>query len=662
MTRQVINLGTGPDSGDGDTLREGGRKINENFGELYAAQILTSTDQLPEGLLNQYYTEARVTARFNSAALTGTPTAPTAAALDNSTQIATTAFVKNQNYATNAYVAAPPDNWVGGASPATISSALDTLAADNRGSVTFNYVTDADATLSTAQNNHAQLIITGAVLTAPRNLIVETRVHRFWVRNSTAQTITVKTAAGAGVAILAGNSKNIACDGANVVLSTMLASEIVNVPANGNTGTTVQAAIDQTINTSSTAQTKAGLLTFTGGVSSQRVVASNQSFGAGALSNAGLTGANNTATGNNALNANSSGGNNTAGGFSALASNSTGGSNTAIGSLALNASTTGGSDTATGHNSLRCNTTGTANTANGHNSLSSNVTNNSNTAYGQDSLATAGGNLSTVTITSGGTGYTTASVSFSGATISNAIGTATVSGGQVTAITITNPGAGYSNNPVITITGDGTGATATAVPVNTSASNTAVGAQAGSPPDASGRVRFDSNSTYIGVATGRDATLPILTVLTNAAAIGATARVGASNTMALGGTGGNAVAVVIGKTSSTVGQGGIDLTGNALVGTRAAIGGALSTQTVAAFLKVYGRTELTDAIQPAARTVATLPAASGYPAGYTFYCSNARTGRDIANTPQDGTGNGAGCLVTSNGTNWLTPTGLTASA
>lgn len=38
--------------------------------------------------------------RINSPALTGTPTAPTPLTADNSTTIATTAFVKSQGYAT----------------------------------------------------------------------------------------------------------------------------------------------------------------------------------------------------------------------------------------------------------------------------------------------------------------------------------------------------------------------------------------------------------------------------------------------------------------------------------------------------------------------------------------------------------------------------------
>lgn len=37
MAQQTINIGTVPNDGTGDTLREGGDKINDNFTELYGA-------------------------------------------------------------------------------------------------------------------------------------------------------------------------------------------------------------------------------------------------------------------------------------------------------------------------------------------------------------------------------------------------------------------------------------------------------------------------------------------------------------------------------------------------------------------------------------------------------------------------------------------------
>lgn len=70
------------------------------------------------------------------------------------------------------------------------------------------------------------------------------------------------------------------------------------------------------------------------------------------------------------------------------------------------------------------------------------------------------GGLTAINVTAQGDSYTAATVEITGDG-TGATATATVTGGKVTAITITNPGSGYTA-PVITITGDGNGATATA--------------------------------------------------------------------------------------------------------------------------------------------------------------------------------------------------------
>lgn len=76
-----------------------------------------------------------------------------------------------------------------------------------------------------------------------------------------------------------------------------------------------------------------------------------------------------------------------------------------------------------------------------------------------------GDSVATVTVTAGGSGYTSApTVTFSGGGGSGATATATVTSGAVTAITVTNGGSGYTSAPTVTITGGaGSGATATAV-------------------------------------------------------------------------------------------------------------------------------------------------------------------------------------------------------
>ena len=72
--------------------------------------------------------------------------------------------------------------------------------------------------------------------------------------------------------------------------------------------------------------------------------------------------------------------------------------------------------------------------------------------------------VASTTITAGGSGYSSATVTFSAAPAGGvtATGTATLSGDAVASITITNPGNGYTSAPTITIGGDGSGATATA--------------------------------------------------------------------------------------------------------------------------------------------------------------------------------------------------------
>ncbi len=70
--------------------------------------------------------------------------------------------------------------------------------------------------------------------------------------------------------------------------------------------------------------------------------------------------------------------------------------------------------------------------------------------------------VSAVAVDTGGSGYTSATVSFSGGGGSGAEATATVAGGVVTGIAVTKGGSGYTSEPTVTIGGDGTGATATA--------------------------------------------------------------------------------------------------------------------------------------------------------------------------------------------------------
>jgi hypothetical protein len=85
--------------------------------------------------------------------------------------------------------------------------------------------------------------------------------------------------------------------------------------------------------------------------------------------------------------------------------------------------------------------------------------------YNVNPSRSANGEVVTLTITNGGTGYTSApTVEFVSTSGINAAATATInSDGEVESVTITNGGTGYKTNPTVNLTGGGgTGAAVTA--------------------------------------------------------------------------------------------------------------------------------------------------------------------------------------------------------
>lgn len=70
--------------------------------------------------------------------------------------------------------------------------------------------------------------------------------------------------------------------------------------------------------------------------------------------------------------------------------------------------------------------------------------------------------LSSVALTQAGSGYTSATVSFTGGGGTGATANAVITDGAITAIEITDPGTGYTGAPTVNISGDGTGAAAQA--------------------------------------------------------------------------------------------------------------------------------------------------------------------------------------------------------
>lgn len=58
MAQQIINLGTNPNDGSGDTIRDGGDKINDNFTELYTrVGDLEGSQVTADAILRASYTE-----------------------------------------------------------------------------------------------------------------------------------------------------------------------------------------------------------------------------------------------------------------------------------------------------------------------------------------------------------------------------------------------------------------------------------------------------------------------------------------------------------------------------------------------------------------------------------------------------------------------------
>jgi hypothetical protein len=99
MAYQALLLGAVENDGTGDTLRVGGAKINSNFTELYGKFPVAYADitGAPTTFAFADLTGVPGFALLESPAFSGIPAAPTAAKATNTTQLATTAFVRSQS-------------------------------------------------------------------------------------------------------------------------------------------------------------------------------------------------------------------------------------------------------------------------------------------------------------------------------------------------------------------------------------------------------------------------------------------------------------------------------------------------------------------------------------------------------------------------------------
>ena len=188
--------------------------------------------------------------------------------------------------------------------------------------------------------------------------------------------------------------------------------------------------------------------------------------------------------------------------------------------------------------------------------------------------------IGSITVTNGGSGYTTATVTISapmfapngGQCSITATATATIDAGVITAITVTNPGCGYISYPTtinelgvnftwtsatVTITGDGTGATATPNFISPEA-NTHIGGVSGayvrygryntylgSNSEPTARY-YDQYMTVLGTQAGVDGSIPAATMIEKSTALGYGAKVAKSKAIVLGATGADQPDVGIG--------------------------------------------------------------------------------------------------------------------
>lgn len=239
----------------------------------------------------------------------------------------------------------------------------------------------------------------------------------------------------------------------------------------------------------------------------------------------------NTVFGYQGLGTNTTGHDNVALGYQALSTESTASFNVAIGSGALKVATNG-SNTAVGYNAGTNITTGNENTAIGYTSLNG-AAGNGNTAIGAFSLQANTGLGNTAigydALHSAGSGNNNVAIGRS------SLGLAT-SG--------TNVAVGFTSLGSITT---GTG-------------NTAVGISAGyGDGTLNMRSQADDYGLFLGYQASRDSSIPQGTPLTNITAIGKNAKVATSNSIVLGGTGGDLVNVGIGTISPSE---RLDINGN----------------------------------------------------------------------------------------------------
>ena len=260
------------------------------------------------------------------------------------------------------------------------------------GTTTVAFTTSADYTLTTSNGatDEARKMFLNFTGTpgAAANVICPAVSKLYFVSNNTTGgfAITVKTAAGTGIAVASGINVALYCNGTNVIYAvtpTVAAGSTTQVQYNnaGALAGSANLAFDGTSLTINGIKAGRGL----------NAVATNTAVGASALASSTGSAGTSTAFGSSSLAASTSGSGNTAIGASTLPLVTTAFNNTAIGSGALSILTTGVNNTAVG----------------GASTLASNLTNPGNTAVGAYALSVCTGTENTAIGYFAGTALTT---------------------------------------------------------------------------------------------------------------------------------------------------------------------------------------------------------------------------------------------------------------
>jgi hypothetical protein len=382
-----------------------------------------------------------VTTIAASPALTGTPTAPTPTLTDNSTQIATTAFVKSVNV-TNANLSGP------------ITSSGNTTAVASQTGTGSKFVMDTAPTLVTPVLGVATATtINGTSIPTSKTLVVTTdKLNALAATSSSELAAVISDETGTGPVVFSVSPALTGTPTSPTAASTDSSTQIAT------TAFVKAVASSSNFVDLTNAQTVAGVKTFS----------SNASFNGQTIGKGNASGADNLAVGSGAMNGVSTGTKNTALGASAMLSYIGTGSdnNTSIGYNNMMGLTTGSLNTSVGAESMTALVTGSSNTSVGNQSLM-NTTGSSNVGVGKGAGTTitsgsnntmigTGANVGTNSLTNTtAIGYNATVVASNTIQLGNTSITDVKTSGTFTADAVTYPKAHGTSGQVLSTTGSG---------------------------------------------------------------------------------------------------------------------------------------------------------------------------------------------------------------